>query len=259
MKKKVSDIIEKCSVFATPRTTISLAAIKIIRSMKNRIAVVNNKHNLIGIYTPIDIISKYYEKRSKSITVSEFMKKEVVYGLMDEDILNILYKMRMFSIGGLPIADEQGKVVGIIEKKDIIPLLQFDDTMVAKDIMTANPLFVRDIRSDDALNVLRVFSKTKFKRFPIVDEERRVIGLLHVSTLLKMLVDVDFDWDKFISLDANLFISSNYISVKEDEPLRNIIRYMKEKTSDTTIVVNDENKLVGIITYSDILYKATLV
>jgi len=257
--ERAIDLADKDIVFSTPNINIVSAANRLLKSSKWRVPVVDHKKHLLGVYTAMDIVSKYYEKKADDILVNEFMKRSVVYAFQDESLIDVVNKMRLFSISGLPVVDDDTKVIGLIEKRDIIFDLPMDESMKAKDIMTEKPFYVKGIMENDSVEIIRTFVKTSFKRFPIVDENMNVVGLLHITAMLKNLSSVNFAWDEFIKINAKLFVSNNYLIVHEQDPVISIARGMKANIIDTVVVLNNEDKLAGIITESDILDKAVLI
>lgn len=90
--------------------------------------------------------------------------------------------MREFKIGGIPIVDANGKLIGILTNRDL--RFQRDLTLPVTDIMTRNNLITAKVglTFDDAENILQEF---KIEKLPIVDENYKLVGLITYKDILK--------------------------------------------------------------------------
>ena len=90
-----------------------------------------------------------------------------------------------YRISGLPVTDDDGKLLGIITNRDIrfIPSAEFDDRRV-REVMTKEPLVTGPvgIKSDDAFALL---AKHKIEKLPLVDDAGRLKGLITVKDFVK--------------------------------------------------------------------------
>ncbi len=92
--------------------------------------------------------------------------------------------MVKYEISGVPIVDDEGKLVGIVTKRDIL----FEDELNKKlsTVMTKEGLItVREgITIEEAREILR---KKKVEKLPIVDEKGYLKGLITAKDILKKL------------------------------------------------------------------------
>jgi IMP dehydrogenase len=90
--------------------------------------------------------------------------------------------MREFHIGGIPVVDDQRVLKGIITNRD----LRFikDPTVMIKDIMTVEGLITAKagVSLEQAEEILQEY---KIEKLPIVDEERKLTGLITYKDILK--------------------------------------------------------------------------
>src|SRR5690606_34511067 len=89
-----------------------------------------------------------------------------------QDALNI---MKDHKIGGIPVVDKAGKLVGIITNRDI----RFEKRTSRKitEIMTRNNLITADVGIDLG-KAEEILQKHKIDKLPIVDEEGNLKGLI---------------------------------------------------------------------------------
>ncbi|HEX9958702.1 MAG TPA: IMP dehydrogenase [Fibrella sp.] len=90
--------------------------------------------------------------------------------------------MREFKIGGIPIVDANGILIGILTNRDL--RFQRNLTLPVTDIMTRDNLITAKVglTFDEAENILQEF---KIEKLPIVDENYKLVGLITYKDILK--------------------------------------------------------------------------
>src|SRR5215510_14521366 len=91
--------------------------------------------------------------------------------------------MRENKIGGIPIVDKNGKLVGILTNRD----LRFEEDMKRKvsEVMTKENLFTAP-EGTDLKKAEQLFKKTKVEKLPIVNKQGKLTGLFTYSDILKL-------------------------------------------------------------------------
>ncbi len=103
--------------------------------------------------------------------------------LADATIGDALRIMRENKIGGIPIIDKNGKLVGILTNRD----LRFEENMKRKvsEVMTKENLFTAP-EGTDLKKAEELFKKTKVEKLPIIDKKGILKGLFTYSDILKL-------------------------------------------------------------------------
>jgi len=139
--------------------------------------------------------------------VKEIMTKEVVSIKPDDntkDALDILFKMQ---ISGLPVIDTQGRLVGMFTEKDILKqILPSYLEKVGRFVYEENPKSIKNkfqdlanlsvsqvmrkdviARDEDAslCEVARLMPTQKIRRIPVLDKEKRVVGIVAREDIVK--------------------------------------------------------------------------
>lgn len=108
----------------------------------------------------------------------------------DQKINEVINIMVNNKITGAPVVNEQGELVGVISEKDCLRVLIDDgyynnplnDRMV-KDYMSTD---VQTVKLDtDLINVAKKFMDSNFRRYPVVDNDGRLVGQISRKDVLK--------------------------------------------------------------------------
>ena len=101
----------------------------------------------------------------------------------DATVGQVLALMAKHHVGGIPVVDTVGKLVGIVTNRD----LRFQENMKlpVSEIMTKENLVTapKGISLADATDVLR---RNKIEKLPVVDETGRLVGLITYKDLMKI-------------------------------------------------------------------------
>jgi IMP dehydrogenase len=86
-----------------------------------------------------------------------------------------------FRISGLPVVEDDGRLVGIITNRDMRFVSPFEkSTTLVRDVMTRSPLITarEGIDPDDAV---AIFAQHKIEKLPLIDADGRLRGLITVK------------------------------------------------------------------------------
>lgn len=113
----------------------------------------------------------------------------------------------------------------------------------ASDVMTKNPVFLR--KSASVKEALELFEGTKFRVFPVIDDADRVVGAVNLEDL--GYVDV---YRQSMSLSETVMHKPTLIQAKTN--LQNMVQVMMDKQQDHIFVVDENLKLIGVISGIDL-------
>jgi IMP dehydrogenase len=91
--------------------------------------------------------------------------------------------MRENKIGGIPIVDKNGKLVGILTNRDL--RFENDPKRKVSEIMTKENLYTAP-EGTDLKMAEQLFKKTKVEKLPIVNKQGKLTGLFTYSDILKL-------------------------------------------------------------------------
>lgn len=97
-------------------------------------------------------------------------------------IADALDLMKKYSIGGIPITDKRGKLVGILTNRDL--RFENDRNRLVRDLMTKKNLVTAPLGTtlEQARDILQ---QRKIEKLPVVDDEYKLVGLITYKDIMK--------------------------------------------------------------------------
>jgi len=259
-------------VTVPPTTTIMGAARTMVGYGYRRVPVADaGTKRLKGICTVIDIIDFLCGGKRRIIDrvydgnmivaingpITEIMEGDVVTIPDDaslEDAVNVMIDR---SVGGLPVIDPEGIVVGIITERDIVRLVgdsvsgdKVRDVM-SRRVSTAPP----DMPIDTAA---RTMIDSGFRRLPVVTDSY-VCGIITATDIMRYLGSGDAfkklvtgNVGEAFSAPISSIMKSDIVTVGPEQDLGETARIMRQNKIGSLPVI-DRQHLAGIITERDLL------
>jgi arabinose-5-phosphate isomerase len=174
---------EACSLGLAPTTSTTA-----MLAMGDAIAVAllekkGFKEKDFALYHPGGILGKRL-----LLKVGDIMRKGSGNPVVDENmpVKKVLLAITRARAGSASVIGLKGKLVGIFTDGDLRRQLEIEPNLVEKkvcDVMTKNPTTItKDRLAAEAFDILR---SKKIDELPVVDENKRPIGLVDVQDLLK--------------------------------------------------------------------------
>jgi len=134
--------------------------------------------------------------------VSRSMTQKVITIGEDVDLFKAQEKMAHHRIRHLPVVDDEERLIGIITDRDIrsaLPLRLLKDprnmpvgedgrSIRVGEVMTRDPFTISPV--DTIQDALLLIQEKRVGAFPVVDEDRKVKGILSVRDLLRAFTNV---------------------------------------------------------------------
>ncbi len=126
--------------------------------------------------------------RSLLLSVGDIMRKGPANPIVSEEkkVSEVLLKITQARAGSATVVDKQGRLKGIFTDGDLRRHLGKDARLLGrkiKEVMTKNPITVGTQML--AAEAMRILQQRKIDEIPVVDKDRRPLGLLDVQDLLK--------------------------------------------------------------------------
>lgn len=157
------------------------------------------------------VISSSYGKRENPMKVRDFMIKDVHTVNENAKVSDILQLFVSKRINGAPVVDEAGRLMGMVSDGDILryinpsrqtvydmfsyvfvqqpeeleEALSYKTGTPARKIMKKNAQFVSP--DQDLEEALGILAKHHFKKLPVVNADKQVVGVISRGDLLKQI------------------------------------------------------------------------
>lgn len=92
-------------------------------------------------------------------------------------------KMLRHNIGGLPVVDSEGRLVGMITLRDIDLAGNDVSSLIVEELMSTD--LITGAEESSAKELAELMLETGVQRIPIVDDENLLIGMVTQTTIIK--------------------------------------------------------------------------
>ena len=99
-----------------------------------------------------------------------------------ESVGDALRLMKENHIGGIPVVDEEGKLLGIVTNRDL--RFQTDMNLEIEKVMTCKNLVTTT--NPDLAEASKILLQHKIEKLPVVDEENKLVGLITYRDITKI-------------------------------------------------------------------------
>lgn len=128
--------------------------------------------------------------RLKGLRVRDCMTANPVVFMRKTPLLDAVHTLVVKRISGAPVVDERGNLVGVLSERDFLKAVVIagyhgERSGRVGDYMSSK---VEAVHADDTLlDVASQFVRMKFRRFPVV-EDNRVVGVIARRDALRALI-----------------------------------------------------------------------
>lgn len=144
--------------------------------------------------------------------------------------------------------------------------------MKVEDIMTREVVSVKPETS--VREIAHLISEHNFNGVPVIEGEK-VVGMItendflthdfekiHIPSLIKIIKDLkvskyltknNADISEILSANAESIMNKEFVSIRPDKQITELVKIFREKNINPIPVLDEENKLVGIVSKSDVL------
>lgn len=280
-QSNIVDIAIKDVIVAPASTSIINIANMMTKNNVRRIPITDpGSGKILGIITTMDILNffgggeKYkvitdkYEGNFLSAInapIREIMTKGVKTLNIKDTIVDATTVMLESKIGGLPIVDDDDKLVGMLTEGDVVGKLKniiagsdVEDVMTS-DVMTTTP-------GTRIEGVTKIMVRNSIRRIPIVGEDpkdntEKLLGFITATDILKYIGDHKLFTELFsnegndvVGITIDKLMEKDVITTDKYAKTEDIIEIMEENDiKGVPVVDNETGKLEGIITVRDLL------
>ena len=101
----------------------------------------------------------------------------------DANVGDALALMRDYKIGGIPVVDDNKRLIGIVTNRDL--RFQEDMKCPVSEVMTKDNIITTGVETD-LVKASSILQRHKIEKLPVVDENNKLVGLLTFKDITKI-------------------------------------------------------------------------
>ncbi|MCX8141442.1 MAG: CBS domain-containing protein [Candidatus Nezhaarchaeota archaeon] len=259
---KAIDVATKNVITATPHDSLATVRSLMIKHGVGRI-IITEGGKPVGVVTKKDIVrflsTDDTDRSLVEIPVSEVMSSNLVIIKPELDIRTTASIMLDNNISSLLIVQDE-RLVGIVTKTDICRYCSDHCVGVfkVKDFMSRNVVYVRPMHS--LFRIMNLMVKHDISRVVVIDKDGKPLGIVTLTDLtlftssLRPVKHPTFEViPSTLILTAEDVMTKDLVTVREHEDISKASRIMIDKKISGLPVVNEEERLSGIVTKTDVV------
>ncbi|NIP62316.1 MAG: CBS domain-containing protein [Nitrosopumilaceae archaeon] len=230
--------------------------------------VIVTKEKPVGIVTERDI-NKFLDndktaRAIEEIPIRHVMEKNVIVITddLDDHFEQCASRMETFRIGSVVLVDENGRLLGIVTKTDVVKAYAsvHGGKYKVKDFMSKKLMTCR--RSDSLSFALNIMNKNEVSRLIVTDENGAPHGLITTNNFLthseffskKNTMSRSYLLqEKNTTLKVEDLLKNNVLKINQEEDLATASSMMIKNKISGIPVVDDNAGLVGLISKMDVV------
>lgn len=236
---EISKICKSKIVPLNLKNTLKDAILKVLR-IEYSVPIVDKK-SLIGCLSDSDLLGIIYTRKygiSERIKNIDYIQFPISIN-KKEKIDKAIELIKNYNLNSLVVVNENNFPEYVLKDFELLKFIEVEGFV--KDFMTKNPICTK---IDNSENLIRMLVFSKFRNLPVIDKEKKFIGVLNVHRVLKSLYLNNFKIPNDIVLKIETF--------EKDDDIILVKKFLIEKK---VAIIAEENKVIGIITPYDIIKK----
>ena len=125
-----------------------------------------------------------------AISVRDYMAARLTTFSPEMDILEAIHTLLSNRISGAPVVDKLGTIVGVLSEKDCIAVA-LQTSYYEERAGKVEEFMTRDVKTVSAnasmIEIAKLFLETNFRRYPVVDDDGRLVGQISRRDVLKAM------------------------------------------------------------------------
>ncbi|UCE36348.1 MAG: CBS domain-containing protein [Thermoplasmata archaeon] len=180
----------------------------------------------------------------ENLKAQDVMSKNFVCASEEDNLSDVLAKLKKHDISELPVI-RKNKLVGLVSYDTLIKRRNLPLTTKVEHIMSTPPKLSEDT---PLTTVAEMFMSSGFRTLPITSKGKKLAGMVSRTDLLKGIKQDK----KLAELPISSIMTKVPQCIREDDNITQARDLMKRLSMRTVPVVDDHEKLVGVIGVKDI-------
>jgi len=176
-----------------------------------------------------------------NVKVEDVMSENLVVGYVPGTIRDALSILAKHNVSGMPILKKETKqVVGVLTRSDIFKNADEDQLAL---IMSEDIHFVE--RDHDIEEAAKLLYEKRIHGLPVINNRKNLVGIISPTDILKIFPEKSEE-------KIEKYFTNIVVPVYQDTPINIIMEIINITHENALPVLNDERKIVGIVTDGDL-------
>jgi PAS domain S-box-containing protein len=208
---------------------------------------------LVGIFTERDLVRLTASQQNlEGLKVSEVMTSAPITLVLanHHTVMNVLSIFQQHQIRLLPLLDEQGKLVGIVTPEHIRQILQPINLLKFRSIaegMTSE--VITATLTTSIFRIAQIMTEQNVSSVIILDQQQLPVGIVTEQDIVQFQV-LELNLDQLL---AHSVMSNPLFCLQSADSLWSAQQVMQTKNIRRLVITNEQGKLQGILTQSNLL------
>jgi len=175
------------------------------------------------------------------VKVEDVMSEDLIVGYVPGTIKDALKILAKHNKSGMPILKKNTKtVVGVLTRTDIFRNPEEDQIAL---IMSENYQYVE--KEQDVKDAAKLLYDHRIHGLPVINNRKNIVGIISPTDILKTV-------HKDITENIEKYFTNLVVPIYHETPINIVMEIISITHEHALPVLNDERKLVGIITDGDL-------
>ena len=239
------------------RVTLDLRHLPVVDAQGNLVGMLSDR-DLKRLFAPF-VVPEMRIGEPFAEHVRDIMSSDALSVGPDSDLADVVDLILENRIGAVPVVDQLGHVMGIVSYVDVLRALAkgAHEGATAEDVMTKDPTTI-DVNAS-AGEAIEALQSIDARHLPVVDRQGELVGMVSDRDLGSWARQFSEGEDARRSIETLSTVgvadimSSDPVSVDADADVDEIVETMLYRKVGALPVVDDQNRVVGIVSYVDLL------
>lgn len=126
------------------------------------------------------------EEQARQVAIVKRAENGMIYDPVTikrgRTVMDALNMMSEYHIGGIPVVDDENKLVGIVTNRDLRfeqnPERKIDEVMTSENLVTTH-------QQTDLIAAAKILQENKIEKLPVVDKDGKLVGLITYKDITK--------------------------------------------------------------------------
>ena len=179
----------------------------------------------------------------------------------DEPLTRVVELMVENGLRAIPVVDRRGRLLGLVTRESLISVLPSIKPLAEKaaaEVMTENPIYVSE--HDPVVRAIELMQRLGELTIPVVKESGSLLGQVRIDDAARALwrererqTMGEVSGESVSPKVTCGSVAVPVASCRPEDPLGRVVELMQRFSSDICVVVDEDERPVGVIATSDLM------